>query len=325
MKVAVGIDVSKKDLEAALMRHSQKVATRTFHNDAQGHDALLAWATRHAAGGGLHFCMESTGPYHLALARRLWAAGALVSVINPRQVKRFVGAKDLRNKTDKVDAKAIAEFTLCFEPRAWEPRPEPFAELSDLRKRLKQLHRLEGAEANRLENGHLSPLVLGQIQQAIAFLHGQKQEVQKRIEELVDNAPEAQRTLEALTGLKGIGQKCALHMVADVDVLAFESGQQLACFWGMSPKLNQSGAFQGQTRITRCGDRSARSDFYLAAQAAMRFNPYFRDFGLRLITRGLRPKQAILAVARKLVIVCWAIARRAIFGLPYTYPTPALT
>lgn len=57
-------------------------------------------------------CLEATGAYSEALALFLTDHAHRVSLVNPARIKAFVQAERLRNKTDAVDAKAIARFAL---------------------------------------------------------------------------------------------------------------------------------------------------------------------------------------------------------------------
>ena len=58
-----------------------------------------------------HVCMEATGRYSLGVALALNAAGHVVSIVNPAQIRNFARTKLGRNKTDKVDATLICEYT----------------------------------------------------------------------------------------------------------------------------------------------------------------------------------------------------------------------
>ena len=54
--------------------------------------------------------MEATGCYHLQLAIFLYEEGICVSVVNPLQIKRFSQMKLHKLKTDKADARIIAQY-----------------------------------------------------------------------------------------------------------------------------------------------------------------------------------------------------------------------
>src|SRR5437868_3291205 len=105
----VGIDVSKDTLDACLLTAGGARA-ESFANDPRGHAALARWAARHAPPAALHFCLEATGPYGEGLADALSSAGLLVSVVNPARVKYHGVARGQGNKTDRADARLIAEY-----------------------------------------------------------------------------------------------------------------------------------------------------------------------------------------------------------------------
>ena len=77
----------------------------------------------------LQACMEATGSYGDALATDLYEHGCKVSVVNPAQIKSFSGAQLRRAKTDKADAKLIAQFCASLHPVAWMPPPVHVREL----------------------------------------------------------------------------------------------------------------------------------------------------------------------------------------------------
>src|SRR5688572_17261270 len=111
-----GIDVSKDTLDACLLLPGGRAKEATFANDPKGHAALLAWADRHAKGAAVHFCLEATGPYSEAIATYLADAGQLVSVVNPTRVKYAGLARGRGNKTDKADARLIADYAAREHP-----------------------------------------------------------------------------------------------------------------------------------------------------------------------------------------------------------------
>jgi transposase len=50
------------------------------------------------------YVLKATGPYHLAVAYHLVAAGAQVAVLNPLVVKRFIQMHLGKGKSDRKDA-----------------------------------------------------------------------------------------------------------------------------------------------------------------------------------------------------------------------------
>ena len=74
----------------------------------------------------------------------------------------------------------------------------------------------------------------------------------------------------------------------------------------------------GKTTLSRAGD--GRTLFMSAANSAAKHNEVFKAFTDRLRERGLKYKQAIAAVARKLLMVLWAIAKAVLEDKPVFYP-----
>ena len=92
------------------------------------------------------------------------------------------------------------------------------------------------------------------------------------------------------------------------EVNRFGTPQQLQAFAGMDPSVTQSGNFQGtQGKRSKRGSPYLRRAVYLAANAARRHDPVFKEHYERMIARGKRTKQALAAVATKLLRVIHAV------------------
>mgnify|MGYP002074822640 CR=1 FL=1 len=78
----------------------------------------------------------------------------------------------------------------------------------------------------------------------------------------------------------------------------------------MVPKQYQSGDTDRRGRVTKHGPRLLRAALVEGAWCGVRFNARLRGHWQRLVDRGMSRKKAIVAVARKLLIWCWAMLRR---------------
>src|ERR1700686_772633 len=78
--------------------------------------------------------------------------------------------------------------------------------------------------------------------------------------------------------------------------------KQIAMLAGLAPIANQSGERDG-VRVIWGGRPSVRRVLYLAALSATRFNADMKAFYRRLRDAGKPPKVALIAVARKLVVL----------------------
>src|SRR5574338_1260602 len=175
----LGIDVAKAKLDCALRTPEGKFRHKGIANTPAGFAALRDWLAKQAA-VSIHVCMEATGTYWEAVAEFFAAApDATVSVVNPAQIKAFGASQLVRTKTDRVDAKLIAQFCAERRPEAWiAPSPAEQA----LRA---QLLRLDALLAMRTQEGNRLAVAREAVQAGIAshlqWLDGQIEQLAKAI------------------------------------------------------------------------------------------------------------------------------------------------
>lgn len=319
MKAYIGIDVSKESLHASVLHEKDKPRHRKFANSHSGYRELVAWSGKLACGAERHFCMEATGSYSFGPASYLAEQGLLVSVENPRRIKHFAIAANFKTKTDKVDAFCIALYAKTLAPKPWSLMDPVKREIAAVRKRIYQMNQDRIAEELRLDDRHLPEFVRNEMLGHIAFLRQSIARAQERVRGLLSSCQEAKKIYHAVTGLKGLGPECGL-LLCTLDVEGFDAAKSVGAYYGLNPKQHQSGKLQGQTRLSKQGDAVGRATFMSAANAAVKGNSVFKALYEKLISRGLKQKQAIAAVARKMLMVAWAIARNALKGLPIIYP-----
>ncbi|MCP5532696.1 MAG: IS110 family transposase [Akkermansiaceae bacterium] len=119
--------------------------------------------------------------------------------------------------------------------------------------------------------------------------------------------------VELLTQIKGVGTITSLAFLLTVgDPTRFNRRRDVAAFFGLVPKRDQSGDTDKQMRISKCGDAYVRKLLVSAAQYIL--GPHgpdtdLRRHGLKLAERGgpRAKKKAVVAVARKLAVLLLAI------------------
>jgi transposase len=183
----LGIDVAKKKLDCALRLPNGKYKHKTFDNTPKGFEEFRVWISGFDV-TQLHVCMEATGVYWEAVAEYLANHQHVVSVVNPVQIKAFGASRLVRTKTDKVDAKLIADF--CKENRP-EPWKAPSLEEQALRAmvlRLDALQEIRTQESNRLDVARES--VKDGIVSHIAWLDEEIKNLSKKIRDHIDSDPD---------------------------------------------------------------------------------------------------------------------------------------
>jgi transposase len=130
-----------------------------------------------------------------------------------------------------------------------------------------------------------------------------------------------------LQTVPGLGPRTAETVAAYLhDAPRFPSAKQVSAYSGLVPRQHQSGEMDRRGRITKRGPALLRKMLVECAWCMLRYNAWARGIYLRLTGGGQRrKKQAIVALARKILVRCWAMLRdRQPWHDPQTGPKPAL-
>jgi transposase len=300
----IGVDLASRKFDAALLRDGQ-YRNRRFDNTPEAQQDFVAWLKRQGADAGL-VCMEATGRYGDALARRLHAAGMRVAVVNPAAVKAFGAAELSRTKTDRSDARLLARFAASQKPMLWTPPPENLRQLQLLLQRLEALRDMQRMEQNRRLTADL--LLVTSIDTVLAALDAQIQDLEARIRQHIDDDPDLRQQRDLLDSIPGIGDKTAAHLMA-ADLRRFQTAKQAAAFAGLCPARRESGRWTGKTRLSKTGHAALRRALYFPALSAWRGNTFLRVFCERLKANGKNGKAIAAAAMHKLLRVAFAILK----------------
>ena len=133
----------------------------------------------------------------------------------------------------------------------------------------------------------------------------------RRVESRLDALAAEDARVARLKTIPGVGPRLAEAVVALVDdPHRFQRGKQVAAYLGLVPRQYQSGTMDRDGRITGQGNRLVRGLLIEVSWLGLRRNPWMRETYQRL-HRNMpkRRKTAIVGVARRLVIRCWAMLR----------------
>ena len=126
----------------------------------------------------------------------------------------------------------------------------------------------------------------------------------------------------------GLGPRTAETVAAYLhDAPRFKTGKQVSAYSGLVPRQHQSGEMDRRGRITKRGPALLRKMLVECAWCMIRYNAWARGIYQRLTGGGQRrKKQAIVALARKILVRCWAMLRdRKPWHDPQTGPKPSLS
>lgn len=131
------------------------------------------------------------------------------------------------------------------------------------------------------------------------------------IDTKLDALGQTDSRVRLLKTIPGVGPRLAETIVATIDdPRRFSKGKQVACYAGLTPRQYQSGQMDRQGHISRAGSGLLRGLLVEVSWMGLRYNTWLRRIFER-VCRGskARRKVAIVAVARHLLICCWAMLR----------------
>lgn len=305
----LGIDIAKAKFDVALMVGG-KFRTKVFEYSVEGFGALRAWLSGQGVElGQLLACMEATSQYSERLATWLYEAGAVVSVVNPLQIKAYGQSLLNRQKTDRADARLIARYCEAQQPAPWTPPSPAVRTLQALVARLEALQLMRVAELNRQSIAETA--VAGSIGTVLATLEAEIQRIEKEISDHIDANPDLKHKRELIESIPGIGPKTSMYFLAwFAGTKRFDDVRQAVAFVGLSPRSHESGStIRGKARIAKLGNARLRKALYFPAIVAIQHNPVIAAFAKQLRSRGKHNMVIIVAVMRKLVHFIYGVLR----------------
>jgi len=294
-KTSVGIDVSKDWLDVHVLPAEERLRVP---NTCDGIRQLKRWLMRVNVA---LVVVEATGKWHRYVQRSLAASGMAVAVVDPFRVRMFAKAQGILAKTDRLDARVLAMFAALMTPTVRPPAPQALADLAEL-----MTARMSAVEAQTaLKN-----------QRAEATVKFLQRQLDRRIErgdndiaaldaailKRIDADQGLARRYAILTSIPSFGFVTAATLIACLAELGSISAKQSGMLAGLAPIANQSGV-RDAVRVIWGGRARVRRILYLAALSATRFNADMKALYRRLTASGKPLKVAIIAVARKLVVL----------------------
>lgn len=323
-KLTIGLDLGDRrnrayvlDVEGQCVEECWVATTR---------EALSEWLGKYSQAR----VIIEAGTHSPWISRLVTEAGHEVIVANPSEV---YGPKRRKRRNDKLDAEKLARLgradpALLYPIQHRSERAQLDLAVIQSRDALVKVrtqlvthvrgsvksvgYRLPACDtrvfARRMKGEIPEPLqaALEPVMQEIAALTDTINAFDKRIEKKVEaEYPET----ASLRQVAGVGPLTALAYVLVLeDAKRFPRTREVGSYLGLVPRLDESGEYQPQLRITKAGSELLRR--YLVQAAHYILGPFgpdtdLRRWGLEVMARGGKntKKRAIIAVARKLSVL----------------------
>lgn len=244
-----------------------------------------------------------------------------VAVINPMQFKVICQSV---KKTDKNDAETLALFLAKEHPlpevRMKDKTQAQMASITQTRDKLVKLRTTLKNKINNIVSAHgielkreelssekglrrvlsfsFDPLVKAELQVLVTQIRSLNESI-AQLEATIHNEGPKQDGHKNLTSIKGIGKTSASILLSVIgDVNDFEDEGKLAAYFGIVPRVSNSNETERSGRITKRGNKLARTTLVQCSLIAIRYSSYLKRFYERKkLERGTG--KAIIALARK--------------------------
>ena len=307
-----GIDISKDDMTAALDMDGalpvRKLPVRSFKRTLDGLQDMLEWcASQNAALSNLAVFMESTGVYSMEVLQ--WLRNRFpaihVSVGNPRHVKHFIEGEHLGNKTDAMDARAIARMGTVQRPCATPPPPPEYLQLQALvRARNDLLTKMRSLEVSMDAMLDKTSVAYSAFGKTTKVMDREIAKIETAIDDLVDRMPEIGRTVELMCTMPGIGRIAAVTIISELGPFSSDFPRSsFSAYTGLQPVRRQSGTSVNSTHLGKNGSPLLRKVLYMCSVHAVKKIPSLASFHSRLVAKGKSPISARCACMRKMLLI----------------------
>lgn len=316
----IGIDIAKDTLDWAV--YTQQGVHLSIHtpNTPAGVKTALSefktlsgWNPKQAV-----FCMEHTGIYNTHLLKLLYELKLAVWLESSLQIKQAGGMQ--RGKTDKVDARRIAQYAYRFRDqiRLWEPPREviqQLAFLSAIRQRLNQAYNLLAvpvAEQETFIKKSLQKTLTTNVNKSLTALKDEQKAVEQQIKELIQADPRLKELFDLMVSVPGIGPVIATELLITTNEMqTINDPKKLACHAGVAPFEYRSGSsIRGKTRVSHQARKRLKSLLHMGTMSAIQVKGDLQEYYLRKLAEGKHTMLVLNAVRNKLIHRVCAVVRR---------------
>ena len=318
----IGIDMSKEWFDAYLLNGSlpKSGEHKQFDNDRKGFKSFKTWMKQQGVKdfSQAFICMEHTGVYTVPLCQYLNSIKAVYTLIAGLEIKRSMGIS--RGKNDKVDAKRIAHY--AYKERDFiRIYTLPSQAIRSLRTMLSLRRRLQKAKhAFKVSNKELQEFEVLEIMtvldqttaKMLQSIENQLVEVDRTIDEILQNHPCIKRNYELLCSVPGIGRWISLYLIVYTqNFVSFRTSRKFASYGGIAPFADESGKHKAKSaHVSHIANKRIKAILTNGAYAAVQNYAEFKTYFDQQIEKGKNEFSVINAVKNKLLHRAFAVIRR---------------
>jgi transposase len=313
----LGVDVSKDKLDISIFDGEVHI----MYQIANDKKAITKFLKDKVSLSDTHVIMEVTGTYHMVLFTKLIELGYSASVVNPLIINRYSQMKLSRAKTDRVDARIIAEFGYNQKPELSKLPPANQVKIANKLKAIDSFLNIITMLSNKIHalksSGSGDNCVIKEYNHQILSTRRSIKRLEEQIENLIRE--NYQELYDLLIKIPGVGPRTSSMIISFFGKYDnFESADQVISFVGLNPNPRKSGtSVNRSSNISKKGNPYFRKILYEASLTAMKYNPVCADLYERLLNKGVHKTKCRVAVAHKLLRQTFGVLKNGREWEPY--------
>lgn len=311
--IIIGADISKVTIDLHVKPFEQSMC---IENNLKGFRKWLK-ELRQTATGHMLLVMEHTGRYSRKFENFLVAKSIDYCKLPALEIKRSVGMQ--RGKSDKIDAKRIAEYAWLRRDilKADMPSTTDILKLKDLWSLRAKLVRDRTGFINRLKEiksteTRVDKYMQQKHQKYINEFTKDIEQIEEKIKEIINANEALQRTYGLICSIKGVGLIVATYMITSTNNFTkFNNARKFNCYAGIAPFKYESGtSIRGKSRISHLANKDAKALLNLAASSAINCNGELKKYYQKRVAEGKRKMSCLNIIRAKIVARMFAVVKR---------------
>lgn len=300
-KIYAGIDISKEYLDVNVLRRHHR-----FTNDRKGHRSMFTLFSKQRE--VVHVVYESTGYLSRKLIPIFMEQGIAQTCLNPVIVRNYARSERCRAKTDRLDAEILARIGEDKQLKEDYPLSREILELKEYETVLAFYIKRRTQLKNELKATN-QPFLKRQLEQSLKKEEKHIEEIQEKMEEIINSRQELKFKYEQYLEVSGIGKRNAMALISLMPELGNINRREASSLLGVVPYTWESGSMKGKSKIEG-GRKVMRNLLYIATVSALRSNEVLREKYENLVTQGKARKCALIACCHTLIIHLNSLAKK---------------
>lgn len=314
----IGIDVSKKTIDICFLTEEKELYFQV-PNHKKGFKSLLSSLKKEGKLilSNALFCVEQTGEYSSPILFFLNELSTNVWLEMPIRIKQSSGVNRL--KTDKTDAKIIAQYAMRFKDKfvPWvAPRKQiiQLKKLYALREKIVQSmvrYKSSTSDIDFTQDPEVKNIQKNIYRRVLNELKKEKELIEKHIKEIINLDIELKRLFEIVCSVSGVGFVSAIDIIINTNEFRnIKCAKKYACYSGIAPFEQSSGTALYKSKVSHLANKQAKKALHMGAMSAVATSGELQSYYYRKLAEGKPKMLALNAVRNKIIQRVFSCVKR---------------